>query len=532
MFNSLKFAPLFTLGLLFSFVFFIFFLIMYFIGVFNGWLLVTLTIVVNLLLWAIGPRISDLVYRIFYKAKFFTFEEFSYQYPELSVFIKKITLAYRFAFPKMGYIEDENPTAFTYGSTRNNARIIFTKGLVTFTDPKELEAVIAHELGHIVNRDFIIMAMASTLIQIFYEIYAIFLKIKSNGEKKSALRYIGLISYIFYIIGAYVLLYLSRVREYYADAFSAKETQSPSSLSNALIKIAYGIVTQKDSSGSRRLLESTRALGLIDIKNAKGAGSVSYIAPNDPHILAEVMAFDFVSPWATILELSSTHPLTGKRIMRLGKIAEQLDQRFSLNIYSALERMKIDYSRLKQGFLLDVNIYFLPITLPLIVILSSILLLTPFFWFLIAFGVGLLIKTLYRLPFGPHQKKTLLDLMRDPYKSPMKGEPVILTGQVVGRGIPGYVFSEDMVFQDETGIVFLDYISMWGFLGNLFFALGKLKKIIGRGAEAEGWFFRGISQHVTLKSVKTETGVIHSRPRIWSFISAAFLILLGLLLSF
>jgi len=113
----------------------------------------------------------------------------------------------------VGYINDENPTAFTYGSAAFNARIIVTKGMYSFVTKEELDAVVAHELGHIIHNDFIIMSMASTLLQILYDVYVIGVessknKSSSDGKKGNPLVIVGLVSIIFYWIGMYLVLFL------------------------------------------------------------------------------------------------------------------------------------------------------------------------------------------------------------------------------------------------------------------------------------------------------------------------------------
>jgi Zn-dependent protease with chaperone function len=123
------------------------------------------------------------------------------------------------------------------------------------------------------------MMVASTLVQLLYEMY--FWLSRSKGDRKNNLAAVGFIAYILYIIASYLLLFLSRTRELLADKFGAEVTE-PEDLSNALIKIAYGIVSEEDSGATTRLLHSTRHMGLVDVKDAKHAGGVSYITSNNP----------------------------------------------------------------------------------------------------------------------------------------------------------------------------------------------------------------------------------------------------------
>lgn len=424
----------------------------------------------------------------------------------------------------MGVIADNNPTAFTYGSTRNNARIIFTEGILKYLSEDEVKAVIGHEMGHIKNYDFIIMSVAATLVQILYELYVVLTrsKAKSSSKKGGSLAWIGLVAYAFYIVGTYLLLYLSRVREYYADQFSAEVTTTPNLLIQALVKIAYGIVAEEDSDSSKRLLEATRALGVVDVKNAGLIGSLVYTSVQ-PEVVAEVMSFDIVSPWAFILELSSTHPLTGKRILALEKLAENLKQPKMIDFGAAYSRMKVDTARLHSGFVIEVCIYFLPLLLPIFGFLIG-----GIGGAMIGFALGSLIKLNYRLREGEAKKSTVLDQMRNIYASPMRGNRIVLEGNVVGRGVAGFTLSEDMMLQDKTGLIYIDYQSIFGFFGDLFFAIKSVKKLMGQAVQAEGWFFRGIAVSITLSHVQHEHESISSHPKLWAVILNIFILLIGL----
>src|SRR3989344_3940244 len=169
--NKLLFASLFTLTILTSFVFSIVILIMLYADTIDVGLAIGATIVINFTLWLIGPFITDIINKWFYKVRFVSQRELQQLHPEVFEIITKVSSEYHFNFPKVGIIPDQNPTAFTYGSARYNARIVLTEGIFHFLNPQEVQAVVAHELGHIVNRDFIIMMVASTLVQILYEMY-------------------------------------------------------------------------------------------------------------------------------------------------------------------------------------------------------------------------------------------------------------------------------------------------------------------------------------------------------------------------
>jgi len=521
--NKLALASVVCLSLLFSFVAFVVILVLLYIDFVSLPLAILLTVTLNLIFWLVGPTITDFINRHFYKVQFFSQEEVQTQYPYLYQIITQISQANHFPFPKIGVIPDQNPTAFTYGSHQGNARIVFTQGIPHFLSHEEQQAVIAHELGHVRNRDFIVMMVASTLLQILYEIYAVLIRVK--GKKSGVPRAIAIISFVLYQIGIFIIYYLSRTREYLADNFSAQYT-SPNHLSNALIKIAYGIVAVEDTSSTDRLLKSTRHLGILDIKNAKHTGAISYITHNNPETITQVAMFDLKNPWAKVLELTSTHPLTGKRLENLNRLATKQHQTPLYNFDSTLAGISLDQGRLYSNFFTDILVIISPYLIAIFCYLFLSPILAPILW-----AIAYILTLFYRFP-SSSEPSTILALMTDPYASPYRGRRVDLNGQPIGKGLPGYIFSDDIMFQDNTGLIFVDYQSVWGVLGNLLFALKKVKNLLGQTATINGWFYRGLSGHLKLRHLHSNDQSINSYPYLKGVFEAIFFLILFLVLSF
>lgn len=502
-------SSLITLGLLLSFVFAIILAVMVFAGGLKIGVAIGLTILINVLLWLFGPWVTDFINRFFYGVTFYSQAEVAQKYPHLAELIGGVSTQYKFKFPKFGLIADNNPTAFTYGSARYNARLIMTEGMFKYLNEKEQKAVVAHELGHIVHRDFVVMMIGSTLVQILYELYAVLIRMKG---RKSPFPAIGLVSYVFYLIGTYLLLFLSRTRETLADNFAA-ERADPEDLSSALAKIAYGILTETDDPKTARLLASTRHMGLVDVKGTKNASSVAYMAHDSPEAVAEAMLFDIHNPWARWSELNSTHPLTGRRIQNLSRLALQQGKTFSYDVAAAAQRVGLDASLLWRNFLRDVGIVILPYALFLTLWLYGSLPVA-----LVGMCVGFIVVNFYRYPRGNAEPSTVTVEIRNPYASPVRGKPIQLEGQVVGRGVPGYVFSEDMMYQDKSGLLLMNYHSAFGFIGNFFFALKKIKTLIGLPSRVTGWYYRGMAPIMTLRGMEANGQSIRSYAHIWDML--------------
>ncbi len=509
--SKLFVASAITLGLLLVFVTGGIMVVLLFANAVNLYFAIGVTVIVGLISLLIGPFFTDLLSRWLYKLKFHSEEEVKQLYPAVWEIVHEVSTEKGFRFPKIGIIPDENPTAYTYGSGRYNARMVMTKGLFTYLNDDEVKAVVAHELGHIVNRDFIVMMVASILLQVLYEIYAALMR--ARGKKAGSAHLIGFGFYAIYIVGIFLVYYLSRTREYLADAYSATKV-APAHLAKALVKIGYGILSTHDEKGqSDRLLRSSRHLGIIDVKNAKHVGVSAALAHDDVNALSEVMAFDALSPWAKLIQINSTHPLTGNRLLALEAIADAAHSPFPYDIDTALARVSVDRSKMYKLFFRDLAVLALPIILPVVGVFFAPAAFVPGL-----VGLGLLFVALYKYPAGIAPRTTILDQMRNPYASPVHGVPIKLDGKVIGRGMPGYVFSEDLMLQDSTGLTFLNYTSAFAWLGNIFFALTKVKKLLGEKVAATGWFFRSMSSSVSLKGLDTGTEKIKSYPFAWALV--------------
>src|ERR1041384_3271221 len=214
----------------------------------------------SLVMWLVSPLIMDLVQRWVYKAMPITLEDLGRERPQVAAFVAQVCQKHGVAVPRLKMIDDLTPQACCCGSHAGNARLVVTRGILHYLDDEEAKAVYGHELGHIVHRDFIVMTVAATLLQILWNVYVVSKSVRGKNNSRPLMP-IALAALAFYWVGQFMLLYLSRTREYYADEFSAQETGNPNSLSLALIKIAYGITSQTPTPISQKLLGGTRALG-------------------------------------------------------------------------------------------------------------------------------------------------------------------------------------------------------------------------------------------------------------------------------
>jgi Zn-dependent protease with chaperone function len=477
----------------------------------NLGLAITLTIIINGVIWLISPWISDWSLRWFNKMAFLEDAEVKARFPGVHQLIHGVGAQYGFSAPRIGLIPDRNPTAFTYGLLRSNARIVVTDGIFEFLNEDEQKAVVAHELGHIVNRDFIVMTAAGTLVQILYQVYAASVRSgRSGGKNKGGQALVGIAALVMYYVGIYLLYYLSRTREYLADAFAAERVEARH-LASALVKVAYGIVKVEDTEASQSLLQSTRHMGVVDVKKARYSGLEAESDLGDPQRASEAMLFDAHNPWARLIELNSTHPLTGMRISHLGDIARQKAQAFpEYDLKAAAQRVRLNQDALWGQFWYELGILALPIGLAALAAVLGHWPLVP-----AAAAIGVLVTLPLRYPSGQAPAATVAALMTNPAASPVVGRPAQLTGKAIGRANPGFIAGEDVVYQDKTGLVTADFRSMLGFIGDLFAGWRRVPKHLGQDGKLTGWFRRGMGGYVIMKELDSTAGVLRARPYFW-----------------
>jgi hypothetical protein len=151
-------------------------------------------------------------------------------------------------------------------------------------------------------------------------------------------------------------------------------------------------------------------------------------------------------------------------------------------------------------------------------------------WVLIGFGIGTIFKGLVMYPsYNQAPKTDILELMSDPYASPLRGKPVRLEGELIGRGEAGYKFGSDLKIQDPTGMLYLHYSSRFGPIGNFLFGMRRVQNLIGSETSVHGWFRRGNMPWMDLVQMKTADGtIVNSYHRFWKIVLGLGAIILGL----
>ena len=232
---------------------------------------------------------SDKIALAMYRAQPVTRE----QLPRAYKIVERLTQKIGLPMPKIYVIPTESPNAFATGRNPKHASVAVTHGILGLLTDEELEGVLAHELGHVNNRDILISSVAATIAGAITMLASMgrFAMIFGGGDRD---RRGGGLSALFMLIVApiaasLIQLAVSRSREYQADATGAHYTGNPYALASALQKL--------DAYSRRVPMQAT---------------------PSTAHlfIIQPLLGMNFAS-------LFSTHPPIAKRIERLtGRPAE------------------------------------------------------------------------------------------------------------------------------------------------------------------------------------------------------------------
>ncbi len=211
--------------------------------------------------------------------------------PRLYRIVENLAITEGLPMPKVYIIDDSAPNAFATGRDPAHASVAATTGLLEILDDKELQGVMAHELGHVKNYDIRVAMMAFAFVAIIGLISDFILRVSwfSDNDDRSQVFFGIIVAILAPIIAMIIQLAISRKREYLADATGALATRYPEGLASALQKI--------DKSGS-----------VMKRQNSTTAH------------------FFFANPLkkGTLANLFSTHPPISERIKRLEGMKENL----------------------------------------------------------------------------------------------------------------------------------------------------------------------------------------------------------------
>ncbi len=240
--------------------------------------------------------------------------------------------------PRLAVSPDPTPNAFVFGRTQKSATLAVHQGLLQRLNEDEIEGVLAHELGHVKHRDFIVVTMISAIPLVAYLIARSVLwggvasgYGRGSGKNNNAgvLIVVAVAAYAVYILTTLLALRLTRLRESYADAYSAFLTQQPRELESALTKIAYGLsIAPGEPHGARAFFIEDPAQAKQDVASImdnKSKYDLDHDGVLSERELEAAMEQEAKSSWRKAAELFMTHPPTYKRILLLREIEQDMN---------------------------------------------------------------------------------------------------------------------------------------------------------------------------------------------------------------
>ncbi len=259
--------------------------IILFIGSFWGQQGLTIALIASVLMNFASYFFSDKIALRMYRAQLVTRE----QAPQIFRIVESLCSRGNIPAPKIYLIPDDSPNAFATGRNPQHASVAVTQGALRLLNEEELTGVLAHEISHVKNRDILISSVAATLAGIIMWVanmarFAAFFGGSRDRDDEGGGAIGGLVTIIVAPIAAMLIqMWISRTREYQADASASEIIGSPNGLASAL---------QKLENYSKRIPMNA--------------------SPSTAHMF-------IMHPFSgrSLMNLFSTHPSTEKRIARL-----------------------------------------------------------------------------------------------------------------------------------------------------------------------------------------------------------------------
>ncbi|MBL8014046.1 MAG: M48 family metalloprotease [Candidatus Omnitrophica bacterium] len=216
------------------------------------------------------------------------------------------------------------PNAFAFGRGIRDGRVCVMQGIIDLLNDDELRAVLGHELAHIKNRDVLTITMISVIPMVLYHLAWQMMYSRRRDRDGNSTALFGLIAFLFYFITNLLVLYGSRIREYYADRGSIEMGNKPASLASALYKLVYGSARLNsdqlhEAEGMKaffandpsRAYREIRELAQVDLDRSGTLDTSELMA-----LRQKTVKMNFGDH---LMELMSTHPNMLKRIQHLSQ---------------------------------------------------------------------------------------------------------------------------------------------------------------------------------------------------------------------
>lgn len=313
---SLQFRMWFLLAVFFAIIYMIVTMVGVTLGVTNFYFYLGFSLFLMFLQYLISPKIVEWSMGVRYVDEG--------ESPALHQMVGELARKAGIPKPKVGISRMPIPNAFAFGRGASDGRICVTQGILSLLEENELRAVLGHEISHLKYRDVLTITLLSVVPMILYRIYWHTMWFGGSRDRRNGANaaVVGLAAFLFYFITNLLVLYASRLREYFADRGAILLGNRPEHLATALYKLVYGSAradkeTLREAEGLKafflndpsRAYNEIRELSQLDLDKS---GTI------DPVELQRLQSKTLRLSFADrALEVLSTHPNMLKRIRQL-----------------------------------------------------------------------------------------------------------------------------------------------------------------------------------------------------------------------
>lgn len=315
----LKLRMYLLLAVLFGIIYMVMTLIGVSMGIANFYFYLLLSAGLMFAQYLVGPKIVEWSMRVKYVSP--------QEEPRLHQMVEDLARRANIPKPKVGVAQIAIPNAFAFGRGLSDGRVCVTVGIVRLLNENELRAVLGHEISHLKNRDVLTITMLSVIPMILYRIAWHFMWFGGGRRRQQGTNtaLIGLAAFLFYFITNLLVLYASRIREYFADRGSLLLGNRPDALASGLYKLVYGSARM-----DRELLRETEGLKAFFANDpSRAANEIRELRQLDLDKSGTIDANEIAALQNKkitlnfgdrLLELLSTHPNMLKRIKHLTQV--------------------------------------------------------------------------------------------------------------------------------------------------------------------------------------------------------------------
>ena len=267
--------------------------------------------------YLIGPAIVGWAMKVKYVSE--------QEAPGLHKVVAELARAAGIPKPRVGISRLPFPNAFAFGRFKGDGRVCVTEGILRLLSKDELRAVLGHEIAHIKHRDMMLITILSVIPMICWYVAWGLMWARSDNRSSGYAALIGLGAFALYFITNLLVLYGSRIREYYADLDSVRIGNAPHHLATALYKLVYG--SARMPKGALKQAERLKAFFVNDPSRAWN--EIKELQQIDLDMSGTIDSSELMALRAKsvrigtadkLMEVFSTHPNMLKRIQHLSTL--------------------------------------------------------------------------------------------------------------------------------------------------------------------------------------------------------------------